>query len=133
MVAHPDPDRYSPSMALIFKIAPEGLWRETQAAGVFSGAPVDHQDGFIHLSTADQVRETAERHFSGQEGLLLVAVAEEALGPALRYEPSRGGALFPHLYGFLPLAAVRWVKPLPLDQAGRHVFPDLTLSPDHTP
>jgi len=112
-------------MALVFKIAPEGLWRAAEAAGVFTGAPVDQQDGFIHLSTADQVRETADRHFAGQEDLLLVAVAEEDLGPALRYEPSRGGALFPHLYGSLPVAVVRWVKPLPLDQAGRHVFPDL--------
>ena len=112
-------------MALVFKIAPEGLWRAAEATGVFTGAPVDQQDGFIHLSTADQVRETADRHFARQEDLFLVAVAEEDLGPALRYEPSRGGALFPHLYGSLPVAVVRWVKPLPLDQAGRHVFPDL--------
>src|SRR3712207_877753 len=108
-IAHLGLDRYSRLMALVFKIAPEGLWRAAEAAGVFTGAPVDQQDGFIHLSTADQVRETADRHFAGQEDLLLVAVAEEDLGPALRYEPSRGGALFPHLYGSLPVAVVRWV------------------------
>ena len=99
--------------------------RAAQAAGAFIGAPVDCRDGFIHFSTSAQLRETAARHFSGQHGLVLLAVTEEALGPALRYEPSRGGALFPHLYGPLPLAAVRWAKPLPLDAQGRHVFPNL--------
>ena len=112
-------------MALIYKICPEVLWREAERAGVFAGAPVDVRDGFIHLSTAAQVRETAEKHFGGQRGLLLIAVDEDALGPDLRYERSRGGELFPHVYGPLPLSAVRWVKPLPLDPDGRHVFPEL--------
>jgi uncharacterized protein (DUF952 family) len=114
-------------MALIYKISPEGLWRQAEAAGVFTGAPVDVKDGFIHLSTAAQVRETAAKHFQGQRGLLLIAVDSDALGPALRYERSRGGKLFPHLYGPLPLSAVCWVKPLPLGADGGHAFPDLAL------
>ena len=111
-------------MATIYKIAPANLWRETERTGAFTGAPVDLADGFIHFSTASQVRETAARHFAGQPDLVLVAVHVAALGSALRYEPSRGGALFPHLYGTLALSAVRWVKPLPLGPEG-HVFPEL--------
>lgn len=109
--------------SLIFKIAPAALWREAEAAGLFRGAPVDLADGFIHLSSAGQARETAARHFAGVPDLVLVAVAPEALGPALRWEPSRGGALFPHVYGPLPLDAVRWTVPLPVGADGRHVFP----------
>ena len=110
-------------MALVYKICPRALWREAEALGRFTGAPVDHADGFIHFSTADQVAETAARHFAGQEDLLLVAVEADALGPALRFEPSRGGALFPHLYADLPLSAVRSVAVLRLGPDGRHVFP----------
>ena len=114
-------------MALIYKICPEDLWRGAERTGAFAGAPVDVQDGFIHLSTAAQVRETAAKHFGGQRDLLLIAVDPDALGPALRYERSRGGDLFPHVYGPLPLSAVRWVKPLPLAPDGRHVFPELPM------
>ena len=110
-------------MALVYKICPRDLWRDAEALGRFTGAPVDHADGFIHFSTAGQVVETAARHFAGQDDLLLVAVEGDDLGPALRFEPSRGGALFPHLYGDLPLSAVRSVTPLPLGPEGRHVFP----------
>ena len=110
-------------LATIYKITPASLWREAERAGAFTGAPVDLADGFIHFSTAGQVAETAARHFAGQHDLVLVAVDAGALD-ALRHEPSRGGALFPHLYGTLPLSAVRWVKPLPLGPAG-HVFPEL--------
>ena len=108
----------------IYKIATTALWREAERAGEFTGAPVDLADGFIHFSTAAQVAETAARHFAGAADLVLVAVDAAVLGPALRHEPSRGGALFPHLYGTLPLTAVRWVKPLPLGVNG-HVFPEL--------
>jgi uncharacterized protein (DUF952 family) len=108
----------------IYKISPQRLWRAAERAGVFIGAPVDLADGFIHFSTAEQVAETAARHFAGQEDLVLLAVDSAALGPALRYEASRGGALFPHLYGTLPLSAVRWMKPLPLGAEG-HLFPEL--------
>lgn len=107
--------RMSVTEELVYKICPAGLWREAEATGVFKGAAVDLTDGFIHFSTAGQVAETARKHFSGQRDLLLVAVATAALGNALRFEPSRGGALFPHLYGPLPLTAVRGV--LPLDTA----------------
>lgn len=91
----------------IFKIVPAALWREAEEAGVFTGSPVDLRDGFIHFSTAEQLQETAEKHFAGQTGLLLVAVDADQL--AVRWEPSRGGALFPHLYGDLPLSAVQSV------------------------
>ncbi|MDQ0505397.1 DUF952 domain-containing protein [Xanthobacter agilis] len=111
--------------ALIYKISPAGPWAAAEAHGVFTGAPVDLADGFIHFSTAQQVRETAARHFAGAQGLMLVAVDAESLGPALRWEPSRGGALFPHLYAPLPVSAVRWVTDLPLGADGTHVFPPL--------
>jgi uncharacterized protein (DUF952 family) len=110
--------------ATIYKICEAALWREAERAGAFVGAPVDLADGYIHFSTADQVRETAARHFSGKSDLVLVAVEAAALGTALRYEPSRGGALFPHLYGPLPVSVARWVKPLRLGADG-HVFPEL--------
>jgi uncharacterized protein (DUF952 family) len=111
--------------ATIYKIVPTLLWQEARRTGQFIGAPVDLADGFIHFSTRDQVAETAARHFEGQDDLLLVAVDVEALGDTLVYEPSRGGALFPHLYAPLPLGAVLWEKPLPLGPDGLHVFPEL--------
>lgn len=110
---------------LIYKIVPEPLWRKAEAAGQLDGAPVDLADGFIHLSTAAQVAETAAKHFAGQDHLLLVAVDAARLGGALKYEVSRGGTLFPHLYAPLPLTAVAWVKPLPLRADGGHDFPPL--------
>ena len=110
---------------LIYKIVPDALWRVAVAAGRFEGASVDLADGYIHFSTAAQVQETAAKHFSGMADLLLVAVDAEELSPALRWEPSRGGAQFPHLYLPLPVGAVRWTAPLPLGLDGRHVFPVL--------
>ena len=112
-------------MTIIYKISDVALWNEAKRMGVFTGAPVDVADGFIHFSTAAQAAETAARHFAGRGDLVLVAVDADGLGAGLRHEPSRGGALFPHLYGTLPLAAVRWVKPLPLGPDGKHVFPEL--------
>lgn len=112
-------------MTIIYKISDVALWNEARRLGVFTGAPVDVADGFIHFSTAAQAAETAARHFAGRGDLVLMAVDADALGAGLRHEPSRGGALFPHLYGQLPLAAVRWVKPLPLGPNGKHVFPEL--------
>jgi uncharacterized protein (DUF952 family) len=111
--------------ATIYKIATETAWRAAEKAGVFNGASIDLCDGYIHFSTAEQVRETATKHFTNQTDLLLVAVDAGKLGEALKYEPSRGGALFPHLYAPLDLAAVRWVKSLPVDSAGEHQFPAL--------
>ncbi len=112
-------------MAVIYKICPAALWQDAIAAGRFTGAPVDLADGFIHFSTAAQVAETARRHFAGVDGLLLVAIDEAVLGDALRYEVSRGGALFPHLHGTFAPAAALWAKPLRLGADGAHVFPDL--------
>ena len=111
-------------MTLIYNICSEALWREAERVG-FAGAAIDLEDGYIHFSTAAQAPETAARHFGGQGDLVLVAIDAGALGDGLRWEPSRGGDLFPHLYGALRLDAVRWVRPLPLGADGRHVFPEL--------
>ena len=111
-------------MTVIYKICGAEEWQAAVAAGVFLGSAVDLRDGFIHFSTAAQVRETAARHFAGAGDLVLVAFDDAALGPALRYEPSRGGDLFPHLYSSLDPAAALWVKPLPLASDGNHIFPD---------
>ncbi|KGM30343.1 DUF952 domain-containing protein [Inquilinus limosus] len=106
----------------IYKICSAAEWAAAEAAGAYRGSAVDHKDGFIHFSTAEQAEETAARHFAGRDGLVLVAVDPDRLGAALRWEPSRGGALFPHLYAELPLGAVQGVAPLSLVD-GRHVFP----------
>jgi uncharacterized protein (DUF952 family) len=111
--------------SIIYKICESALWGEAERAGAFHGAPVDARDGFIHFSTADQAPETAAKHFAGASDLTLVAVDADALGAALKWEISRGGDLFPHLYGTLPLGAVLWAKPLPLGSDRRHVFPEL--------
>jgi uncharacterized protein (DUF952 family) len=113
------------SPSLIYKILPASLWREAERQGFFRGAGVDISDGYIHFSTAEQVEETAARHFAAQSDLVLVAVDPAALAEsALKWEASRGGALFPHLYSDLDVKAVRWTKPLPWDGA-RHLFPEL--------
>jgi uncharacterized protein (DUF952 family) len=116
-------------MTTIYKICRATEWDAAVRAGVYRGSAVDLTDGYIHFSTAGQVAETAAKHFSGQSDLVLIAIAAEALGPALKWEPSRGGALFPHLYAALPVSAALWVEPLPLDSAGRHLVPPLTDSP----
>jgi len=113
----------SSAMSLIYKIVPAALWRQAEREGTFRGSEIDLRDGFIHFSTAAQAAETAAKHFAGAYNLLLVVVEADGLGAALKWEPSRGGALFPHLYADLPLAAVRNVSPLSLDADGRHVFP----------
>ena len=110
---------------MIYKICPVSIWREAEWQGSFSGYGIDQGDGFIHFSTAVQLRETAARHFAGEDGLVLVAVDDTALGRALKWEPARDGSLFPHLYSDLALAAVRWIKPLPLGADRGHLFPEL--------
>jgi uncharacterized protein (DUF952 family) len=110
---------------LIYKIVDAQSWSAAVGQGRFDGAAIDLADGFIHFSTRAQVQETAAKHFAGQEGLLLVAVATLDLGDALVYEPSRGGALFPHLYGPLPTALARFALPLPLRPDGAHDFAGL--------
>jgi uncharacterized protein (DUF952 family) len=112
-------------MATIYKLCPAALWQEAQQAGVFAGSSIDHADGYIHFSTAIQVTETAALYFRGETDLMLLAVDGSRLGPALRYEASRGGMLFPHLYAALPLDAVLWARPLPVGADGLHHFPDL--------
>lgn len=112
-------DRY------VYKLAPRALWREAEATGVFTGAPVDTKDGFIHLSSGAQVAETARLYFADEPEVLLIAVDTAACGPALKWEISRGGAAFPHLYAPLDLTAVAWTAPLPRDAAGAFVFPDM--------
>lgn len=111
-------------MPLVYKILRAGEWREALAAGVFSGSPADRADGFIHFSTAPQARATAARHFAGERALTLAAVEAESFGEAMRWEPSRGGDLFPHLYAALPLSAILWTEPLPLGEDGAHRFPE---------
>lgn len=108
----------------IYKILRAPEWEALHAEGRTQGAPIDLRDGFVHLSTAAQVEETAARHFAGEEGLVLLAVDEGRLGEALRWEPSRGGALFPHLYRELRTGDVLWSAPLPFED-GRHRFPPL--------
>ena len=109
-------------MPFIYKIAPQSLWDEARAAGAFTGAPVDLADGYSHFSTAQQTRETAAKHFAGQSDLVLAIIDADGLGDALKWEPSRGGDLFPHLYRPLRMDEVASVHPLPLKADGAHEF-----------
>ncbi len=111
-------------MTLIYKIFRDNEFRALLTVGRTNGAPVDLADGFIHLSTGEQVRETAAKHFKGEDNLYLLALDADALGPALKWEPSRGGALFPHLYRALHLDDLLWHRPLPLEN-GAHDFTGL--------
>ena len=108
---------------LIFHMCRREEWQAAQALGHYHGSSQDQADGFIHFSTAAQIEASAARHRAGQDGLVLLAADPAALGSALRWERSRGGALFPHLYGALALDRVAWVRELPLGPDGRHVFP----------
>lgn len=111
-------------MNLIYHMARAAEWAGAAKAGVYHGAAEDRADGFIHFSTADQVRESAAKHRTGETDLMLVACDPERLGDALKWEPARGGGLFPHLYGPIPMGAVVWWRPLPLDENGLHRFPE---------
>ncbi|MEO1270541.1 MAG: DUF952 domain-containing protein [Myxococcota bacterium] len=117
----------------IYKICTVSAWSEAEAAGLYRGSADDRRDGFVHFSTATQLRATAAKHFAGQRGLVLVTVDAEALGDALRWEPSRGGQLFPHLYGTLDVRHARAVVPLPWSEtAGAHQFPNTLVEPAAT-
>ncbi|GAB5445358.1 DUF952 domain-containing protein [Gymnodinialimonas sp.] len=107
---------------LIYKILRAEEWAALEAAGETPGAPIDMADGYVHFSTAAQAAETAAKYFAEVDGLILAALDADALGPALKWEASRGGALFPHLYGPLRRADVLWHAPLPF-AGGAHVFP----------
>jgi uncharacterized protein (DUF952 family) len=111
-------------MAIIYKICPESLWQEAEGRGALVGMPIDLADGYIHFSTGTQLAETLRLHFAGVDALIVAAVDTEKLGSDLRYEKSRGGELFPHLYGPLPMSAVTWVEPLLIGPDGKHVIPD---------
>jgi uncharacterized protein (DUF952 family) len=102
----------------IYKILPRVDWSAAHEAGRYEGSPLDRQDGFIHFSTAAQAEETARKHFAGQADLVVLEVEADDLGEAIRWEPSRGGDLFPHLYGALPAAQVRYVTEAPLGEDG---------------
>ena len=112
----------------IYKVLSEAAFTESWSQGRFDGSADDVRDGFIHLSAAHQLETTLATHFAGRAGLVLVAVDAGRLGADLKWEPSRGGALFPHLYAPLDLAAVLWVEPLPLGQDGRHLLPEGALA-----
>ncbi|SDC38781.1 DUF952 domain-containing protein [Ruegeria marina] len=107
---------------LIYKIFRADEWAALERDGQSAGAPVDLADGFVHFSTAAQAAETAAKHFAGAEGLVLLACEADTMGAALKWEVSRGGALFPHLYRELRLSDVVWSRPLPLE-GGAHQFP----------
>ena len=109
---------------MIYKAVPASLWRKAEDERHWRGAPVDLADGYIHFSSADQLAQTLEKHFAGEDDLLLVAVDEDVLGDDLRWEVSRGGALFPHLHARLSVDDIAWVEPLPLGPDGRHVLPE---------
>ena len=113
------------SASPIYHICRRDEWDAARRRGRYDGSSQDAADGFIHFSTGSQVAASAARHRAGQSGLVLVVVVPAPLGDALRWEESRGGALFPHLYGTLPLDAVLRVHDLPLGADGRHVFPSL--------
>jgi uncharacterized protein (DUF952 family) len=107
----------------IYKVVPKQMWLDATQNGAFAGSPADLADGFIHFSTAEQLRETVARHFAGVEDLLLIAFEAAALGGALKWEPSRGGALFPHLYAPLRVDLAVSITPMPLDQDGTPIVP----------
>jgi uncharacterized protein (DUF952 family) len=113
------------AVTTIYKVCGQDEWRKAETERQFHGAPVDLRDGYIHFSTAAQLAETVARHFAGQSNLMLIAVDAGALGGDLKWEHSRGGDLFPHLYAPLPLSAVRWARPLPDEVDGRRIIPEL--------
>jgi uncharacterized protein (DUF952 family) len=110
---------------LIYHMCRRDEWDAARSAGSYTGSSQDREDGFIHFSTAEQIVDSAARHRTGQSGLVLLSVDPALLGDQLKWEASRGGALFPHLYGALPVTAVIGVDDLPLGADGRHIFPRL--------
>ena len=119
-MAQNEPDGRS---RVVYKIAPRSAWDAAARDGIYRGSPDDHRDGFIHLSRGTQVAGTLARHFAGQTDLVLVAYDAAGLGDALKWEPSRGGELFPHVYGPLDPAAAVWVRPIGVGADGRHTVP----------
>lgn len=114
-------------MPLIYKIVDASIWHEAIEAGVFTGAAIDLQDGFIHFSAANQAKETLQKYFAGKPDLVLISVEADSLGDALKWEVSRGGDLFPHLYANLPISAVVDQFELTVQPDGSHRLPDSLL------
>jgi uncharacterized protein (DUF952 family) len=112
-------------VSTIYKVCSASAWREAERQGAYRGSADDRRDGFIHFSTASQVAGTVAKHFAGQAGLFLIAVDADALGEALKWEPSRGGELFPHLYGELDTGAVVEIRDLRVRSDGSHDIPEL--------
>jgi uncharacterized protein (DUF952 family) len=112
-------------VSTIYKVCPASAWREAERQGAYRGSADDTRDGFIHFSTASQLPGTVVKHFAGQTGLFLIAVDADALGDALKWEPSRGGELFPHLYSELDLGAVKGILELRTRSDGSHDIPEL--------
>jgi uncharacterized protein (DUF952 family) len=117
--------RIDAAVTTVYKICQSASWRAAEQAGIFHGSDADARDGFIHFSTAAQLAGTAQKYFAGQNDLLIVAVDADALGSALKWERSRGGDLFPHLYAALSVDAVLWTQPLPDEVDGRRALPEL--------
>lgn len=111
-------------LCAIYHICRRDEWKQAEDAGNYAGSSQDRSDGFIHFSARNQVEASAAKHRAGQDGLVLLAVDPAGLGEALKWEPSHGGALFPHLYGKLPRNAVVAVYDLPLATSGQHIFPE---------
>jgi uncharacterized protein (DUF952 family) len=118
------PNNTSALATIIYKIATDEQWQEAEKEGSFTGSAVDIEDGYIHFSTKQTVIETARKHYKGQDDLWLIAISTKEMSDKLRFEPSRGGELFPHLYEPLDLSHVAWKKPLPLID-GEHQFPEM--------
>lgn len=111
-----------PSVADVFKVLPAPLWQEAIRTGTFTGSSDDIRDGFIHLSTAEQISGTLAKYFRQQSDLLIIAFSSKDMGALLKWEPSRGGALFPHVYGDIPVGLALWQRPLPLGADGVPIF-----------
>ena len=108
---------------MIFKIVHADEWHAARSASAYSGSAKDRQDGFLHFSTEAQLLSTLMRYYASADDLILVAVDETTLGAALKYEPSTGGALYPHLYGDLPVSGLQWARPIKRDRAGKFILP----------
>ena len=112
-------------MTIIYHIAHEPDWRTAQGLGFYKGGDAFDKEGFIHFSSAEEIKASTELYYKGMEDLLLIAVFDYKLGTALKWESTRGGKLFPHLYAYLDPSDVEWVKPLCLGKDGLHIFPNL--------
>lgn len=110
---------------IIYKITTAALWAKARVSGHLPGMPIDETDGYMHFSTSGQVRETLRRHFRGKTGLVLLAVRANDVERDLKWEPSRGGDFFPHLYGELPISAVALATPVDVDETGEAELPEI--------